>query len=97
MDLSGLTDEQLAYSRALYGHLRALTENHKKAAKIIRLVGDDNGIEAWRRLMRRFKPQNAEVHAAQLQNIIMFGSEHRVKNVCDVPMVLDQFERVLDD
>ena len=47
---------QLAYSRAIYAHLRSLTENFRKAAKIIRLVKGDNGFEAWRRLVRKFDP-----------------------------------------
>jgi hypothetical protein len=38
LDMSGLTPEQTAYSGALYGHFRALTEGYKKAAKIIRPV-----------------------------------------------------------
>ena len=78
LDTSGLTPEQTAYSSALYGHLRALTEGYKKAAKLVRLVKDNNGLEAWRRLTRRFDPQNPEVHAAQLEQIIMFGSRNTV-------------------
>ena len=38
LDVSGLTTLQVAYSKAVYGHLRALTESFRKAAKIIRLV-----------------------------------------------------------
>ena len=89
LDISGLTPEQTAYSSALYGHLRALTEGYRKAAKIIRLVKGNNGLEAWRRLTRRFDPQNPEVHAAQLEQIIVFGSRNTVKHLGDVPTVLD--------
>ena len=64
LDMSGLTPEQHAYSCALYCHLMALTEGYKKAAKLVRLVKNSNGLEAWRRLTRRFDPQNPEVHAA---------------------------------
>ena len=57
----------------------------------------NNGLEAWRRLTRRFDPQNPEVHAAQLEQIIMFGSRNVVKHLGDnVPTVLDQFQRVMD-
>ena len=56
LDVSGLSGMQTAYSKAIYGHLRALTENFRKAAKIVRLVKDDNGLEAWRRLVRKFDP-----------------------------------------
>ena len=97
LNLSGLTPTQVAYSKVIYGHLRSLTEGYKKAAKIVRLVKHDNGLEAWRRLVRRLDPQNPEVHAAQLEQIITFGSRHAVKSLADVPMVLDQFERVLED
>ena len=48
-------------------------------------------------MTRRFDPQNPEVHAAQLEPIIMFGSRNVVKHLGDVPMVLDQFQRIMDD
>ena len=69
LDISGLTVLQLACSKAIYGHLRSLTENFRKAAKIIRLVKGNQGLEAWRSLVRRFDPQSREVHAPQLQHI----------------------------
>ena len=97
LDVSGLTSIQTAYSKAIYNHLRCLTENHKKAAKIVRLVKGGNGLEAWRRLVRRFDPQNPEVHAAQLERIVTFGARHAVKNIGDVETKLAQFERVLAD
>ena len=97
LDLAGLTEEQVSYSRAIYGHLRALTEGFKRASKIVRLVKEDNGLEAWRRLVRRFDPQNPQVHAMQLQHLIMWGANHAVKSVADVPQALDQFERAMDD
>ena len=37
LDTLGLSDLQTSYSRALYGHLRALTEGYRKAAKFVRL------------------------------------------------------------
>ena len=67
LDVSGLTQMQVAYSKAIYGHLRALTERFRKASKIVRLVRHENGLEALRKLVRKFDPQNAEVHAAQLE------------------------------
>lgn len=48
LDLSGLNALQISYSKAVYGHLASLTENYKKAARIIRLVKQQNGLEAWR-------------------------------------------------
>ena len=72
LDTSGLTVLQLAYSKAVYGHLRALTEGYRKASKIVRLVRQENGLEAWRKLVRKFDPQNAEVHTAQLEHIVTF-------------------------
>ena len=42
-------------------------------------------------------PKNAEVHAAQLGNIVSFGIRTAFKSLGDVPTVLDQFRRVLDD
>ena len=46
LDVSGLTQIQTANSKATYGHFRALTERVRKAAKIVRLVKFDNGLEA---------------------------------------------------
>ena len=97
LDTSGLTELQASYSRALYGHLRALTEGYRKAAKIVRLVKDSNGLEAWRRVTRKFDPQSPEVHAAQLEHIVMFGNRNAVKQLGDTPTFLDQFQVVLDD
>ena len=57
LDCTGLTVIQLAYSKAIYGHLRYLTEGFRKAAKIVRLVKGDNGLEAWRKLVREFDPK----------------------------------------
>ena len=81
----------------MYGHLRSLTEGYRKAAKIVRLVRGENGLEAWRKLVRRLDPQNAEVHAAQLEHLVTFGTRNVVKQLGDVPTVLDQFQRMLDD
>ena len=81
---------------ATYGHRRALTEGFRKASKIVRLVRHENGLEAWRKLVRKFDPQNAEVHAAQLENIVSFCAT-RSNHCPDVPTILDQFRRVLDD
>ena len=97
LDTSGLTVIQLAYSKAVYGHLRALTEGYRKASKIVRLVRQENGLEAWRKFVRKFDPQNFEVHAAQLEHIVTFGTRNPVKSLGDVPTILDQFQRVLDD
>ena len=76
LDVSGLTVIQLAYSKAIYGHLRSLTEGFRKAAKTVRLVEGDNGLE---------------VHAAQLEHIITFGSRNMAKQLGGVPTVLHQF------
>ena len=50
-----------------------------------------------RHLVRKFDPQNAEVHAAHLQLIVTFGSRNCVKSAGNVSAVLDQFQRLLDD
>ena len=42
--LGNFTTLEQTYARAIYAHLRSLTENNKKAAKIVRLVKGDNGI-----------------------------------------------------
>ena len=94
---SGLDSRQTAYSHAVYGHLRSLTEGYKKASTIVRLVKGDNGLEAWRRLVRKFDPQNPEVHQATLSNIITYGVKYKTEKIGEVPTVLDKFERVLDD
>ena len=63
----------------------------------MRLVKDENRFEAWRKLVRKLDPQNAEVHAAQLEQIVTFGIRNLVKNLGDFSSVLDQFRKVLDD
>ena len=94
LDVSGLSDLQSSYSGALYGHLRSLTEGYRKAAKIVRIVKANNGLEAFRRLTRKFDPQNPGVHAAQLEHIVMFGNRNVVKHLGNVSTVLDQFQPV---
>ena len=74
LDVSSLSEFQISYSKAIYGCLRALTENFRKAFKVVRFVKSDNGLEAWRRLTRKFDPQNPKVHAAQLEHIVTFGN-----------------------
>ena len=76
LDVSSLSELQASYSRAIYGHLRALTEGYRKASKIVRVVKNDNGLEAWHRLTRKFDPQNPEVYAAQLEHIVMLGNRN---------------------
>ena len=97
LDLSGFTPLQVSYSKAVYNHLAGLTEGFKKAARIVRLVKNQNGLEAWRRLSRRFDPQNPAVHAADLEAIITFGSKNAVKSTADVEAKLNKFERALED
>ena len=81
--------QQAAYARAIYAHLRSLTEGYKKAAKIIRVVNNENGLEAWRKLVRRFQPQNTEIHAQRLEDIVMWGHKNATTNVAEVPDLLD--------
>ena len=38
LDVSALTVIQAAYNKAIYGHVRALTEGFRKAAKVVRLT-----------------------------------------------------------
>ena len=68
-----------------------------KAAKIVRFGEGDNGLEAWRTFVRQFDPQNVELHAAQLEHSVTFGTRNVGKQVEDIPTVLDQCRRVLDD
>ena len=81
LDVSAFTPIQMSYNKAIYGHLRALTEGIRKASKIVRLVRQENGLEAWRIFVRKFDPQNAEVHAAQIDEIVSFGMRHAVKSL----------------
>ena len=46
LGMQSLSAQQIAYSKAVYAHLRALIENFKQAAKVVRLVKADNGV--WR-------------------------------------------------
>ena len=63
----------------------------------MRLVKGQNGLEAWRRLARRFDPQNPAVHAADLEAIITFGAKSKVKSTSKVEGKLNKFERTLED
>ena len=56
LDTSGLSDLQFSYSKAVYGHLRSLTENCKNAAKVVRLVKGESDLEARRWLVRQYDP-----------------------------------------
>ena len=47
--------------------------------------------------MRKFDPQNAEVHAAHFESIVIFGTRTCVKSLGDVPIVLGRFQRILND
>ena len=59
---------ELAYVKAMYEHLRSLTENFKKAARIVKVVKGVNSLETWRRLSRRLAPQTPEVHVKMLEH-----------------------------
>ena len=52
---------------------------------------DDNGLEAWRKLVRKFDPQNVEVYAAQLEHIVTSGTRNVVKSLGDVPTILKRY------
>ena len=41
--------------------------------------------------------ENPEVRAAQLEAFVSFGHRNAARQLGDVPTVLDQFQRVLDD
>ena len=53
LDVSGLSTLQIAYSKAVYVHFRSLAENFRKAAKMVRLVKGDSGLEAGDRRRRQ--------------------------------------------
>ena len=95
--LGDLSATQLSYSKAVYSHLRSLTQGLKTAARIVRSVPKGNGLEAWRRLVKKFDPQNPEVHAAKLQGLITYGVTHKAKSISEVPFILNEFERALEE
>ena len=88
---------ELAYTKAIYAHLRSLTEGFKKAARIVRSVMGDNALEVWRRLSRRFAPQNPEVHAKMIENLATWRLNHKASSPSEVPALLDEFEKALED
>ena len=55
LDTSGLTPLQASYSKAIYGHLRSLTEGFCKASKVVRLVKGDNGLDTLERFPKNLK------------------------------------------
>ena len=97
LDVINLTPLRMAYSKAIYGHLRSFTEGFRKASEIIRLIRGENGLEDWTKFVRKFDPQNFEVDPTQLELIVHFGMRNAVKSLGDISTILDQFRRVLDD
>ena len=95
LNLGDMNQQQAAYAKAVHAHLRSLTQGMKKAARIVRSVSAGNGLEAWRRLVRKFDPQHPEVHAMKLTNLITYGTNHKTNNVTDVPAILDEFNKTL--
>ena len=90
--LADLNGTQQSYSKAVYSHLRSLTQGLKRAARLVRSVPKGNGFEAWRRLVRQFDPQNPEV-----QGLITYGVMHMAKSIADVPFILNEFEQALEE
>jgi hypothetical protein len=65
----GISDEDGdQVQRQLYALLVSITEG--EAATIVENAGDDNGLEAWRRLTKRFDPNNAGRKRAILDTIL---------------------------
>ena len=66
---SGISDEEgNTVQRQLYALLVSITEG--EAATIVENAGEDNGVEAWRRLTKRFDPNNACRRRAILDMIL---------------------------
>jgi hypothetical protein len=65
----GIADEEGdVVQRQLYALLVSITEG--EAATIVENAGEDNGLEAWRRLTKRFDPNNAGRKRAILDTIL---------------------------
>jgi len=69
LQASGISDEDgNQVQRQLYALLVSITEG--EAATIVENSGEDNGLEAWRRLTKRFDPNNAGRKRAILDTIL---------------------------
>jgi hypothetical protein len=66
-----------------------------EAASIVRLVRDDDGVEAFRQLNNRFDPQTALTKSYRLKQIQKFTDNNRAKTNVEVPALLPKFEDML--
>ena len=66
-----------------------------EAASIVRLVRDDDGVEAFRQLNNRFDPQTALTKSHRLKQIQKFSDKNRAKTNVEVPALLSKFEDLL--
>ena len=64
-------------------------------AKIVNNIDDNDGIECWRKLARRFNPQTAPTKGARLRGITCFAEKHTAKNTAQVPAVIEFLEKCL--
>ena len=67
----------------------------RKPKKLGNITNND-GVEAWRQLARRFDPQAALTKAARLRAITAFGKANAVKANAQVPIVIGKFEKGLE-
>ena len=66
-----------------------------EASSIVRLVRDDDGVEAFRQLNNRFDSQTALTKSHRLKQIQKFTDKNRAKKNTEVPAILAKFEDML--
>ena len=66
-----------------------------EAAKIVRHVKEDDGVEAWRQLVAQFDPLTALTKGRKLKAIQAYPETHRAKKNRDVPGVMASFEEMI--
>ena len=62
----------------LYAHVRGWVPE-ADGAKIVYHIDDNDGIECWKKLARRFNPQTALTKGARLRGITPFAEKHTAK------------------
>ena len=77
-----------------FAHLSGwATETQAKG--ILNNVRNNDGVEAWRQLARRFNPQTALTKGTRLRAITGFGIKNPAKRNADVLVIIGDFEKKL--
>ena len=66
-----------------------------EAAKIVKHVGEDDGVEAWRQLVAQYDPLTALTKGRKLKTIQAYADNHKAKKNREIPSIMATFEEML--